>query len=321
MRARSWFLLLVCIGLVGCSPDKTPVLAVTQQVVDVDSKPTSLETGLAAGTLVVSCFDSRSVDLLDLSAMRVVKTMKVLNGPHRLIADPVDESIYCLHTRENAIAILAGNPLDVLQKLGTGNISLAGGALRPGRDELWICDGMSGLHVFQTGKTLKLKDKFNTGRYPQQLAFTRDGKSAFVTLKGENAVALVDAGTGQEQARIPVGIYPQDILLSGSTICVSNFGSDNVSLIDTVTLKERIRIPVRGNPSHLSSLGKTLWVSCEDSYRVVAIDTTEGRVIGSIKTGFYPGAIKALDNGALVVADPEHRRVVLMTPVKAENRQ
>jgi YVTN family beta-propeller protein len=146
------------------------------------------------------------------------------------------------------------------------------------------------------------------------LAFSLDGHTAWVTLKGENALAAVDAESGKELARVPVGIYPRDVVMAGTTACVSNYGSNDVSLVDTVKRAELARIPVRNEPNALTLQGKTLWVSCEDSYRLVAINVAQAQVIGTIKTGFYPGDLEALASGALAVCDPHHNQVVIFTP-------
>jgi DNA-binding beta-propeller fold protein YncE len=308
--------LLAAAWLSGCVVDKSPVLPVTAYEVEVGRMPLAFTAGLAPQTLLVSCENDDAVYALASDRRTVAQVLKVRKGPNFLIPDLDHSAIYCLHLRENSISILSGKPLSVVRSLGTGDIGLASGALRPGTSELWICDGISSIYGLVT-PGLQLKGRIHLGRYPQHIAFSRDGQYAYVTLKGENAVAQVDLRTELETKRVAVGIYPHDIVLAGNTACVTDTGSDEVSLLDTVEMKETARISVRPKPTSLSLLGATLWVSCEDSYRLVAINVSQARVIGTVKTNFYPGAIKALDDGTLVVADPRGNRVVFLTPAAA----
>jgi len=317
---RPIFLSLIAFLFVsGCTADKIPVLPVTIQYIGVDHYPHSLARSLSRDRMLVSCFASESVMEFSLSDKCIKKRLVVRKGPAHLIRDPRHQRIYCLHTQENALAVLGGTPLRIRRKLGTGSITLAGGAIRPGRNELWICDGVSAISVLVT-PTIQLKKKIQLGRYPQHIVFSPEGNTAFVTLKGENAVAVVNARTGKKITTIPVGIYPRDIILVGNIACVSNYGSHDISLVDVSKRKERARIRVYKQPNHLTAHKNTLWVSCERSYRLVAIDIAHGQVIGTIRTGFYPGAVEALSDGSLVVAAPRKHKVTLIKPKTAPGR-
>jgi YVTN family beta-propeller protein len=310
-------LALLGLALAGCGGDPSPVLPVTAAYTDLDAQTRDLVAGFDPGTLWVSGYDVDQVFEVDPAAHVVRRTLHVRSGPGGLVPDPARRSLYCLHLKENAISLIGGSPTAVERSLATGDISLASGALRPDADELWICDGTSKLHIL-VPKAMSLKASWPVGRYPQKLAFSPDGRQAWVTLKGENLVVVLDADSHRELARIPVGIYPRDILWAKGTVCVTNNGSDDVSLLDASRLRERVRIKVRAKPSGLALRGRTLWVACEDSYRLMAIDLVQGRVIGSVKTGFYPGALLALADGTLVVADPRGRRLAFLTPTQPE---
>jgi YVTN family beta-propeller protein len=306
--------LLVVVALAGgCASDKSPVLPVTTAVLSVGMEPVCLTPGLEPGTLLVACHESGTVEVLSLNPVQVLNTIALQFKPGFLLTDAPNRTAYSLNPQNSSISLLAGSPLKLEKNLSTGTMSLASAALRPGQNEVWICDGVSALHVLTTGR-LQLKRSMPLGRYPQHLAFSADGKVAWVTLKGENALSAVDAESGRELARVNVGIYPRDVVITGTTACVSNFGSNDVSLVDTVKRAELARIPVRAKPNALTLQGKTLWVSCEDSYRLVAINVAQSRVIGTIKTGFFPGDLEALPSGALAVCDQSHNQVVIFTP-------
>ncbi len=315
-KSLTWELALI-LGLTGwlagCTPDKSPILPVTLKPVAVSKGPASIVPGLQPETLLISGSEAAGVDVLDLNRAEVVQTVQVLPHPGVLIPDSKHHCVYSLHPQTSAISVLSGVPLRRERELSTGSIPLASGTVRPGHDEVWICDGQSAVQVL-TAQQLKFKNKISLGRYPQGMAFTIDGKLALVTLKGENALSLVDAEAKTELVRVPVGIYPRQVVLLGNTACVSNYGSNDISLVDIFKRVEIARLPVRNKPNALALQGKTLWVACEESYRLVAINVQQAQVIGTVKLGFYPGALMALPNGSLAVGHTKNNQVVIVTP-------
>ncbi|MEW6517074.1 MAG: YncE family protein [candidate division FCPU426 bacterium] len=312
-RSLLW-LTVICIVLAsGCARDNVVALSGRQEIVETGKQPFRLAPGLAPNRAVVSCFGGSVVQEISLAPLEVTATLDVLEGPQDLVLDQDQKAVYCLHTRENALAILEGEPLRVKRKARTGSLSLAGAAVRPQAGELWICDGTTGVSIFGM-PCVCLQRKVHVGRYPQSILFTPDGQEAWVTLKGENAVVVLDTKTLAEKRRVTVGIYPQAILLAGNTVCVANAGSKDVSLIDRVKYEERARIRVFKQPQALALRGRTLWVACGRSFRLAVIDVAQARLFGTLRTGFYPGDILAMKDGSLVVTAPEKNRVVRITP-------
>lgn len=297
----------------GCAREAGVTLAGKQEVLSVAKHPFRLSPSLKPGRVVVSCFAARTVQEISLVPLAVTSTLEVLAGPQDLVRDPYQKKIYCLHTRENALAVLGGEPLRVQRQVKTGGITLAGAALKPNTGRLWICDGTMGVSDFGFPCAC-LQRRFPVGRYPQAVLFTPDGEEAWVTLKGENAVVVLDTATQKEKHRITVGIYPGALLLVGNTVCVANAGSNDVSLIDRAQYQERVRVRVPKQPKALAARGKTLWVAGGGSFHLAAVDVVQGRLIGLLRAGFYPGDVLALADGSLVVTAPERNQVVHITP-------
>lgn len=309
-----WFSLAsacIGIGLCACAPEQAQVLPAAKAFVATDLQPQALAPGLEPQTLVVACLQADSVYEVSLKTLALGRRLHLPNGPGALIPDAERQSLYCLHRRANIISILSGRPLRAERSLGTGDMALASGALRPGANELWICDGISALHVL-VPKAMQIKDRLQVGRYPQKVIFAPDGRTALITVKGENALVFWDIPERREAGRIAVGIYPRDVVIAGNLAAVSNFGSHDVSLIDLGARKETARIKVRRQPNSLAVQGSTLWVACEDSYRLEAIDLKQQKVLGTVKLGFYPGALLALPDDALAITDPKGNRVAVV---------
>lgn len=298
--------------LAACSSDPATPIPADIKLLSVDRSPVGLAlTG--TGLLAVSAFDSKLVRLVDWQQGRVLSALTVRSGPSSLIADPLNDRLYCLHKKENAIAVLGGHPLQVEKLRATGSISLAGGRLRPGTRELWVCDGLNSVHVLLL-PSLSIKRSLTLGRYPQQVAFSPDGERAFVTLTGENAVAVLDGANGRTLAQVPVGIYPRDIAWVHGWVVVSNSSSADLSVLDGRTFKELGRVPVRKQPNSLAGQDDRVWVACEGSYRVLQVDLATRKVVGSLRLGFYPGTLLLLPDQGLVVASSSGNQIALVHP-------
>jgi YVTN family beta-propeller protein len=155
--------------------------------------------------------------------------------------------------------------------------------------------------------------------FPNGLAITADGRTAYVCLSIGNSLAIVDLASGKMTGEIEVGVAPYDVLLSadGRTAYVSNWGgrrtkdgdhialsagtptlvdahgvaaSGTIGVVDLKTKKMTAEIDVGLHPSAmvLSHDGKTLFVANANSDTVSEIDLTSRKVVRSI--GVRPDA-------------------------------
>ena len=76
------------------------------------------------------------------------------------------------------------------------------------------------------------------------MAFTPDGKKAFVSNRLDDNVSVVDVATHKVVATIEVGDEPHGVLVDrqGKYLYVLNTSIDNISVIDVATLKEVKRL-------------------------------------------------------------------------------
>jgi YVTN family beta-propeller protein len=88
-------------------------------------------------------------------------------------------------------------------------------AISPDQKELWECDvEHHEVHVYDiTGDKPKQIKTLPMGEKVYWLTFTPDGKTAYVAVRGNNEVAVVDAETKEITARIKVGKEPKRLLV------------------------------------------------------------------------------------------------------------
>jgi YVTN family beta-propeller protein len=90
------------------------------------------------------------------------------------------------------------------------------------------------------------------GGMPYGVATSEDGSLVLVTNQQAGTVAVLDSGSLDLRATIPVGRYPEGIAVDGSVAYVANWFSDSVSVIDLKSLTETARIPVAEGPRSLA---------------------------------------------------------------------
>jgi DNA-binding beta-propeller fold protein YncE len=82
-------------------------------------------------------------------------------------------------------------------------------AMNPEGTKLCVAGTMSGYAAIVTRKPFKLQRTLKVGRVPYWSQSSRDGRYCFVSVAGEDRVAVISYKTGREVKRIKVGDHPQ----------------------------------------------------------------------------------------------------------------
>jgi YVTN family beta-propeller protein len=168
-----------------------------------------------------------------------------------------------------------------------------------------------------TGRATGIPDSF-AGSRPAAPAATQpvaDYVSAIVVdpLTGDVYVAnwdssnvtILNGSSGAVIAHVPVGLYPDALVLDSShDLFVANSGSNNVSVISTTTHALAATVPVGVQPCALafSTDSREVYVANIGSGTVSVIDPSTDTVVASLPVGYGDDAIASgLPNGDLVV--------------------
>ena len=142
------------------------------------------------------------------------------------------------------------------------------------------------------------------GDHPAHVVTDPTGLRAFVTLAGENAVAIVDLNRNEVVQKIAVGRYPHGLRISpdGRWAYIADVEENAVSVVDTTTLSEVGRIPVGTAPVQVGFTpdGRRAYVSLRDEDKVAVIDTATRSVIAKVSVGRNPIQVHATPDGAFV---------------------
>lgn len=127
-----------------------------------------------------------------------------------------------------------------------------------------------------TGKSIKQISMLNGNTSKQPRAIDFHGSYAFVSCF-DGFVDVIDTASLEVVRRIPVGLNPDGILRSGTSIFVSNSGGLNtplmdstISIIDPVNLTETKRITVGLNPGSIKAdLQGNIYVIARGNYSTI----------------------------------------------------
>lgn len=121
------------------------------------------------------------------------------------------------------------------------------------------------------------------GDDPRTVAITPDGKSAWVTLRSENAVAVVDLETAKRETVIPIGHMPYGVVVDSERAYVSCFGDGQIVVLDLESQTILYQVGVPDFPSGLALSREWLLVTHFYTGQVTALNVLRTPVkIGTV---------------------------------------
>lgn len=183
------------------------------------------------------------------------------------------------------------------------------------RNQVAVINPQSGLVI----------EQFKTGRRPYRLLFHPDGQSLFVSSWADGAIYHHKAETGQQLGALRLGPHTTDMLFqprrgdgegkearlfvtasnTNRVFVVSVSDSKDLQPSETINVALTPNMPAGMTPSalSLSKDGNRLYIVCSDATSVAVADVGEERstLLGRIPAGWYPTAVRALDDGRVII--------------------
>lgn len=213
--------------------------------------------------------------------------------------------------------------------------AIAGTALAA-PDKVFVADeGAATVSVLDAASFKKIA-AVPVGREPHNVQISPDGKLAWVTNNGEQAmpgmskgghaamssggeVWAIDTASHAVVARIAVGKHPAHVVLTpdGRFAYVTNGGENTVSVVDTEARRVAATIPVGAYPHgiRISPDGREAYVANLKGGTVSVIDVREGKEVAQIPVGKGPAQTGFAPDGRLAfVSLSQENKVALIDP-------
>lgn len=183
----------------------------TKQTIKVGRVPAEVTFTPDGKYAFVANGTSNDITVIDVATKAVAKTIPVDKEP--VGAWPGADGLMYVDC-EVAKTLKAIDP-KTLEIVRTYNLGFTPGiaVVPPARTgELWVTDTDSGKIVFNKTDADAKVAELATAAGAHALAFTPDGKTAFVTNQNGDSVTLIDAATRVAKATVPVGSKPNGVL-------------------------------------------------------------------------------------------------------------
>lgn len=183
----------------------------TKQTIKVGRVPAEVTFAPDGRYAFVANGTSNDITVIDVATKAVVKTIPVDREP--VGAWPgADGLMYVDCEVAKTLKVIDPKTLEVVRSYALGfTPGIAG--VPPGRpNELWVTDTDSGKIVFNKTDADAKVAELATAAGAHALAFTPDGKTAFVTNQNGDSVTVIDATTRAAKSTVPIGSKPNGIL-------------------------------------------------------------------------------------------------------------
>lgn len=202
-------------------------------------------------------------------------------------------------------------------------------ALSPDQHLLYAADLYNDSIAVVNLQSGRLIDRWKTGRRPYRILVPPGGRQLIVSSWADAAIYQHDANTGTELGKTRVGPHPTDMIWINKPAPVENGESSyparlfvaaantnsvysigvtqdgQLHSLESINVSMTPMHPLGMTPSALATdtAGTHLYVVCSDANAVAEADISGARtrVLGFIPSGWYPTAVRVLENGELVI--------------------
>lgn len=236
------------------------------------------------------------VSVVDPVTDRIIGTLKAGLAPHGIALSPDGRTAYAAGTDADVVSVL-----EVAEGKAVGSVAgeiKAGAAPRAvavsaGGAKLYVgCD--DGLSIVDTSSRM-VRTTLPWLARANGLTMAPDGRSLYVTLPWEDAIAVLDTVSDKVVARIAGGRAPWQVAFrpDGAFAYATNANEDTISVIDTGKTAVVGTVSVDHVPTGIRATADTLWVATNTSSTVQAITLGDLRVAATISLGLssQPAAI------------------------------
>ena len=144
-------------------------------------------------------------------------------------------------------------------------------------------------------RTGRITGQVNIGNDPNQMTLTKDGKFAYVPIRGDNQIAVVQLDPLKLVKLLPSPAGPHDAYTSadGTRIYVGGQYGSAIAVIDPATQSVLHTIPTADGvrPLEPSADGKTIYVALSNLLGFVVVDPVARKVTRRVELGTLPEGV------------------------------
>lgn len=276
-------------------------------VVTIGKRPIGVTAPHGTGKVYTADERSNQLSVLSKDEFKIVKTIPTgrpgetfPSFPHHVMASRNGQYVYFGRYNTNTVGVV-DTSLDEMVRVYEASANSAAKT-----HAVWITNNGKDLYATNEGATTSAVGTLSkldvesgmrlweiaVGHRPSEVLVTPNGKTAYVTIRNDNAVKIYDVSGDMPvfAGEVPIGGMPDTMQISndGKTLVVGLRSVPQMALMDTETLEVRhVRFNGYGISGHQ-------WLSANGKYTFIAL---EALVTSD------PGAIAVVDNRSAEVVD------------------
>jgi DNA-binding beta-propeller fold protein YncE len=236
---------------------------------------------------------------------RILRRIEVTGGPHNITV--AGRTVVASLPEAGRVAVVSRGRVD--------EVALGGSPHDPkpaGRQIVVTNEGAARLDLLS--RSGRRRGSIPLRANPHDVAVAPNERVAWVSLDGDDALAVVDLRRRKVRRYVPTGEQPHDLLFppNGGGPWVTDW----TGVLHILTRRGRIARTLEvGEETHLLTFepeGGRGWVTDNDTQRLLAIDERQLRVVEEVSTGGAPHHVAVTADGRwVVVADNTNGRLIV----------
>jgi YVTN family beta-propeller protein len=184
------------------------------------------------GRAYVTSYDSDRVSVIDTTALAVVDTIRIGNGPAGVAVHPAGTEVYVANYLAGSVSVIDAATNGVVATVGTPTQPV-GIAIAPDGTKAYVaCLRARDVAVIGT-VSHSLLGTIRVGRQPVGVAFATTAARAYVTNSADDTVTVLDTATDRAIGKVPVGNFPLGIAVTADgSVFVAEGRSADVGVLD-----------------------------------------------------------------------------------------
>ena len=240
----------------------------------------------------IGCFNSNDVTVFDRKTNRTIAEVPAGDHPMSLVVTPDSRKVLVSHQSNDNIWVLDTKTNSIVRHLdeGWGNLQWAGSGTILYQSQVFRP------FVYRIDpNTLSISRKISVGGRPLGLAFTPDGRYAYIANFDLNELEKIDTQADSVVARLGGVQGPRGIAITpdGKLAYVTNVQQGRVSVVDLdkQTLIKEISVGAAPTSVAITPDGTCAYVSCQGASKIAVIDLARNEVVQSIEVADNPISI------------------------------
>lgn len=286
--------------------------------------PSAPRASAAAGAVkaYIGLYGDDAIGVLDTASGRLIRTIKVPEGPEAVIVAPGGRRVYVSSEDATAVSVIDTATDQVIKTLDVGAFPEGMALSRDGKTLVAAVFGTDTVDLIDAA-TLTVIAQVPVAK-AHGVTLTPDGRTAYVgsqDVPNHNAIVILDVPGRRIAATVPLAQAPRGLFVApdGKFLLFTAANSDAVYLLDRATNKVTGQITVGPiphqmafTPDHTRAL-----VAIQGTGQVAVIDLASQQVLKNITVGHYPHWVALTSDGTYAYVTNEGDDTVSVVDVAA----